>query len=180
MKTLTRTFLLATCIILTAPASARNNPPIDAQIEIGFSPGGSAEALILKVIGSAQKSIHVAAYSFTSKPIATALLNAHKRGIDVQVVVDKSQRTEKYTSATFLANMGIPIRVDSMHSIMHNKYLIIDSRHVQTGSYNYSASATYRNAENVLLIWDNPTLAKTYLADWATHWQHAEPYVARY
>lgn len=180
MKTLARTFALITCTLLATPAIAGNTPPPDAQIESGFSPGGSAEALILKAIGSAQKSIRVAAYSFTSKPIATALLDAHKRGIDVQVIVDESQRTEKYTSATFLANTGIPIRVDSTHVLQHNKYLIIDSRHVQTGSYNYSASATYRNAENVLIIWNNQALAKTYLTDWDRHWQHAEPYAAQY
>ena len=37
------------------------------------------------------------AYSFTSAPIAKALVEAHKRGVDVRVILDKSQRTEKYS-----------------------------------------------------------------------------------
>ncbi len=43
----------------------------------------------------------VQAYSFTSAPIAKALLDAHKRGVSVQVILDKSQKTQKYSSATF-------------------------------------------------------------------------------
>lgn len=151
-----------------------------STIEVGFSPGKTAETLILKAIGTAHNSIRVLAYSFTSKPIAQALLAAHRRGVDVQVVVDKSQKTEKYTSATFLANMGIPIRIDSQHAIQHSKILVIDQQHVETGSYNYSAAAAQRNAENVLVIWNNPHLAKIYLANWEEHWRHSDEYPARY
>lgn len=154
--------------------------PETPEIEVGFSPGGSAEELVLKAINSARSSIYVLAYSFTSKPIASALVNAHKRGVDVQVVVDKSQKTEKYTSATFLANMGIPVRVDSMHAIAHNKILIIDQKHVETGSFNFTTAAAKKNAENALVIWNNPQLAKIYLVNWQEHWQHSETYQARY
>ena len=64
---------------------------------------------------------------FTSAPIARALVDAHRRGVKVQVVLDKSQRTEKYSSATFVYNSGIPCFIDAAHSIAHNKVMIIDS-----------------------------------------------------
>ena len=46
---------------------------------------------------------------FTSAPIAKALVDAHKRGVDIKVILDKSQRTEKYSSADFVQHAGIPI-----------------------------------------------------------------------
>ena len=53
---------------------------------MAFSPARGATALVVKTIGEAKHSVRVAAYSFTSKPIAEALLSAHRRGIDVEVV----------------------------------------------------------------------------------------------
>src|ERR1035437_2220528 len=74
----------------------------------------------------AKQEILVQAYSFTSKPIAKALIDAHKRGIKIEAVLDKSQRKEKYTSADFIAHAGIPTYIDSAHAIAHNKIIIID------------------------------------------------------
>lgn len=187
--------LFATALTYALPAQANENlidslvhtwqsrtqsVPATPEIEVGFSPEGSAEALVIKAIAAARKSIRVLAYSFTSQPIAQALLAARKRGVDVQVVVDKSQRTEKYTSATFLANSGIPVRVDSQHAIAHNKILVIDGQHVETGSFNYTAAAAKKNAENAIVIWNNPGLAKVYAENWQKHWQHSDVYGAKY
>jgi phosphatidylserine/phosphatidylglycerophosphate/cardiolipin synthase-like enzyme len=147
-----------------------------SKIQVAFSPRGSATDLIVQTIASAQHSIVVAAYSFTSKPIASALLDAHRRGVDVKVVVDSSQQSEKYTSATFLAHSGIPVRVDHQHGIQHNKYMVIDAQHIETGSFNYSGAAKTSNAENVMVIRHHPALAARYLDDWTTHWQHAVEY----
>ena len=68
--------------------------------------GGCTEAVV-KEIAAARSTVLVQAYSFTSVPIAKALVDAHKRGVDVQAVLDKSQRTEKYSSADFLVNIGV-------------------------------------------------------------------------
>ncbi len=57
---------------------------------------------------------------------------------------------------------------------VHNKYIVADGRTLQTGSYNYTSSARDRNAENVLVIWDKPDLAKRYQQDWMKHWNHAQ------
>jgi phosphatidylserine/phosphatidylglycerophosphate/cardiolipin synthase-like enzyme len=149
-------------------------------IEVGFSPQGGAEALVLKVIGAARESILVEAYSFTSKPIAEALVAAVRRGVQVLAVLDKSQRTESYSSATFLANSGVKVRIDAEHPIQHNKVLIVDGRHVQTGSYNYTGSAAKKNAENVIVIWENTELAREYASEFRRHWDHSTAYEPRY
>jgi phosphatidylserine/phosphatidylglycerophosphate/cardiolipin synthase-like enzyme len=123
-----------------------------------FTPGGNCTDFIVQAISGAKTSLLVQAYSFTSTPIANALLDAHKRGVQVQVILDKSQRSEKYSSADFLANQGVPTLIDANHAISHNKVMIIDGDTVITGSFNFTKSAQEKNAENVLILRD-PALA---------------------
>lgn len=160
---------------------APDSKPISltGQIEVGFSPEGGAEALVIRAIASAEQEILVAAYSFTSKPIAQALLSAHKRGVRIRAVLDKSQRSERYSAATFLAHQGIAVRIDEKHAIQHNKYLVIDGHSVELGSFNYSRAAAERNAENVLVLWNQPEVAHRYREDWERLWDKAVPYTPR-
>lgn len=106
---------------------------------------------------------------------AEALLKANKRGIDVTVVLDKSQKTEKYSSADFLHSVGIPVWIDAKHAIAHNKIMVIDGATVITGSFNFTKSAQERNAENVVVI-DDKKIAGRYLENWNAHQAHAVPY----
>jgi phosphatidylserine/phosphatidylglycerophosphate/cardiolipin synthase-like enzyme len=99
----------------------------------------------------------VQACSFTSVPIAEALVEAHKRGVRVQVILDKSQRGEKYTSADFIAHAGIPTFINAQHAIAHNKVIIVDTQIVIGGSFNYTNATQEKNAENVLML--DPALA---------------------
>jgi phosphatidylserine/phosphatidylglycerophosphate/cardiolipin synthase-like enzyme len=169
--------LLIIWIFLLIPAQlfAENG-----DYEVAFSPRGGGTELIVKAISEARQSIKVAAYSFTSKPIAQALVDAHKKGIEIEVVLDKSQNSERYTSATFLANMGVPVRIDSHYAIMHNKFMVIDEKSVQLGSFNYTKAAEEKNAENVLVIRNNPQLATIYNKNWKKLWDESEEYQKRY
>ena len=118
----------------------------------------------------------VQAFSFTSKPIAKALLDAKKRGIKVEAVLDKSNATATYSAATFLANAGIDILIDSEHAIAHNKIMIIDRSVLITGSFNFSNSAENKNAENLLVIKGNKPLLNKYLKNYEEHRSHSMPY----
>lgn len=148
-------------------------------MQMGTSPNGGAMELVLKVIASAENSIQVAAYSFTSQPIAEALIKKHRAGVKVLVVMDQSQLSERYSSATFLANAGIPVRINQQYAIMHSKVMLVDSKHVQTGSFNYTRSAVERNSENVLVVWNSPPLANQYGRYWHQLWNESEAYLAR-
>jgi phosphatidylserine/phosphatidylglycerophosphate/cardiolipin synthase-like enzyme len=81
---------------------------------------------------------------------AKAFLNANRRGVKVKVILDKSQKREKYSSADFLVNPGILTKIDSAHEIAHNKVIIIDGETVITGSFNFTKAAEEKNAENLL------------------------------
>lgn len=116
------------------------------------------------------------AYSFTSAPIAKALVDAYNRGVKVTVVLDKSQRSDRYTSATFVANAGIPTFIDAKHTIAHNKDIIIDQATIITGSFNFTKAAEEKNAENLLVIRGDDALVKKYLANFKEHLGHSDRY----
>ena len=115
---------------------------------------------MVKELGNAKKMVLVQAYSFTSAPIAKALVDAHKRGVDVRVILDKSQRSEKYSSADFVAHAGILTLIDAKHAIAHNKVMVIDGETVLTGSFNFTKAAEEKNAENLLVIRDKAIAEK--------------------
>jgi len=103
------------------------------------------------------------------------LVDAHKRGVKVEAILDKSNRTGRYSSADFLAYAGIPTMIDAAHAIAHNKIMIIDGETVITGSFNFTKAAEGRNAENLLVIKDKD-LAGKYIENWRNHVGHSEVY----
>lgn len=68
-----------------------------------------------------------------------------------EVILHKSQKTGKYSSADFLANQGIPTKIDAAHATAHNKVMIIDREAVITRSFNFTRAAKEKNAENLLV-----------------------------
>lgn len=159
--------VLGSWTVSAAPQPARTSAP--TSIEVAFSPG-RAQTLVVDTIRGASASIQVAAYVFTSKPVATALRDAARRGVKVAVLVDAETASKGYKAARFLANQGIPVRTNARYAIQHNKFMVIDGATVQTGSFNYTASAADRNAENVLVIRDAPTVTSAYATEWRRLW----------
>ena len=159
-------FLGATCSLALA-----------GSIRVYFSPNGGCTDAILCEINQAKTEILLQAYSFTSKPIAQALIRAQKRGVRISAVLDKSNRRQKYSAATFLKNMGIPVFIDDKHAIAHNKIMIIDNRVVITGSFNFTMAAENKNAENVLILDDLPDLTRAYRENFQNHLRHSMAYL---
>lgn len=146
--------------------------PKDTQTSVYFSPRGGAQDALVHAIDNAQESIYVQAYSFTSEPIVTALIQAHQRGVHVEVILDKSQRNDKRSGTAAVREAGIHTLIDSKHAIAHNKIMVIDQDTVVTGSFNFTKSAEEKNAENLLVI-RSPELAGYYMENWKTHREHS-------
>lgn len=144
----------------------------ELAITDAFSPRQGATELVVSTINKARQSVRVAAYSFTSHPIAEALVEAHQRGVDVEVVLDKSQRKRRL--AGFLKDSGIPVRINSRYAIMHNKFMIIDAKVLELGSFNYTKSAEEKNAENVLVLRNRSKIIKDYTEQWEKLWGESE------
>jgi len=146
-----------------------------ARVAVYFSPAGGAMDAVVREVHAAKTQVLVQAYSFTSAPIAKALVDAHKRGLKVLAVLDKSNETEKYSAATFLAHAGIQTLIDDQHAIAHNKVMVIDSATILTGSFNFTKAAEEKNAENLLVIQDAPELVKAYEQNIRAHVAHSHP-----
>ena len=161
---------IAICSTSSAMAVDSQRTP-SPRLEVAFEPEAGAEALVLNVLASATRSIRLSAFALSSPAIIGALVRAKNHGIDVQVVVDHHHNVEddpkgigRRALAT-LAEVGIPARTNSSHRILHDKFIVVDSLHIQTGSYNYALSAN-ANSENVLVIWNDVDLAWRYLQHW--------------
>ena len=163
---------------LPMPAAIKKPNIVKATgtIEAAFSPHGGGAGIIIKAVSEAKKTIKVQAYSFTNADIAKALVDAAKKGVEVRIVLDKSQETEKYSSATFFVNAGLPVRIDDDFAIAHSKVMIIDEETVVTGSFNFTKAAEERNGENVLVLRGNKELAALYLQNWQWRWDASESY----
>lgn len=146
--------------------------------QVYFSPDGGCTTAIFAAQEAATSTVRVQAYSFTSAPIAKALATAQARGVDVRVILDKSQRTERYSGADFIAHAGIPVLIDEKPAIAHSKVMIIDGSTVITGSFNFTSSAESRNVENVLVL-RSAELAAAYTANWQTRSALSVPYIPK-
>lgn len=146
--------------------------------EVYFAPGDNPTGVVVRELGLAKSNVLVQAYSFTSAPIAKALVEAHRRGVKVTALLDKSQQTEKYSSADFLVNSGVPTFIDASHAIAHNKIMILDGRKVITGSFNFTKAAEEKNAENLLVL-NDVALAVKYTTNWQAHAAHSVVYERR-
>jgi len=84
--------------------------PSTASFDVGFSPGGTALAVVEKAITAAKSEILMACYEFTSRDIAEALEAAAHRGVKVRIVADWKASHDKYSEVGMLKSAGIPIR----------------------------------------------------------------------
>ncbi|QZY97793.1 phospholipase D family nuclease [Pantoea dispersa] len=171
--------IVASALWLTLSTGAAVAAP---SIDVGFSPEGSAQQLVLRTLDSARESIHLMGYSFTSPEVVRALVAARRRGVDVRVVVDDKGNRSKASQAALnvLANAGIPLRTNGQYKIMHDKVIITDGQNVELGSFNYTRSAAESNSENALVVRGVPALAQTYLAHWQSRWDGGKDWQSTY
>jgi phospholipase D len=140
-----------------------------------FSPGTACTEATVKQINKAKYEVLVLAYAFTSAPTARALSDAHKRGVNVRVILGKAHRRD--VSAAILDNMKVPTYVDDEHTIADSEIMIIDQSTVITGPFGSRNASEEKNGESVLFI-KSKDLAKTYIGNWSLHRKHSKPYQA--
>lgn len=155
------------------------SPPV---LEAVFSPWDDVEGRLLQLLAGARKTVRVQAFLFTSRPLARALIAAHRRGVNVAVLADREMVSRGNNSQIpILAAAGIPVWLETGYASAHNKILLIDAAEadcvVATGSYNYTFSAQARNAENVLIVRGDRELARSYQKNWQRHRDDALPLV---
>ena len=146
------------------------------NLKVCFTPNQSCLPQVLHYIDNAKSSIVLLGYSFTSKPMADSLIRAKNRGVKVRMVLDHSQRTQKYSKEPIEALLArhIEVRFDHSVKIAHNKIIVIDGYQTVTGSYNWTHSAEFKNAENLVFI-SSPAVTKQYADYFETRWKVSQP-----
>ncbi len=135
------------------------------QIYTYFSPENDIISSLLREIGSAKKSIHFMAFSFTQDALGTAMRERFESGINVRGVFEKRLVDDRYSEYNAMKKAGLGVTLDRHKGSMHHKVIVIDEEIVITGSYNFSKNAEERNSENLLIIKENPDIAQIYLAE---------------
>jgi phosphatidylserine/phosphatidylglycerophosphate/cardiolipin synthase-like enzyme len=144
------------------------------SIAVYHSPKGGCTDAVVRELRGARREVLVLAYSFTSKPIAQALVEAKKRGAHVEIILDRSNEHEPYTELGFLIEQGLAPYIDAHHAIAHNKVMVIDRHTVLTGSFNFTHQAEVENAENLLILKGHADLTVLYRQNFLLHKQHSQ------
>jgi phosphatidylserine/phosphatidylglycerophosphate/cardiolipin synthase-like enzyme len=89
----------------------------------------------------------------------------------VRVVADREQaRALPQNVLPELSAGGVEVWLDGNFQAAHNKVVVIDAdtQHATTitGSYNFTIAAQRGNAENVIVLRDNATVARAYRENW--------------
>lgn len=148
---------------------------IGQHATVYFSPDDQMEKRLIGFIEEEKESIHVAIYCMTHRGIANALIEAKKRGVDVQVIVDRF--SVKITSPVRkMVEAKIPVfvwdpdsgnRKKAHRPLMHNKFCIFGRDLVWTGSFNFTYEASRMHQENALVLRD-PKIAEAFKNQFAT------------
>jgi phosphatidylserine/phosphatidylglycerophosphate/cardiolipin synthase-like enzyme len=185
--------IAALCLLAGIWLGHLRNTPVAAHLhhnssfQVFFAPNGGATRELVRLINSAKTSVEVQAYSFTSKPIIHALIRAGQRGVQVAVILDRSNVERKnYRTHTYrrlispgldaVYTAGIPTYIDDRYLIAHNKVMLIDNHIIITGSFNFSYAAAHFNAENMLVIRNMPALQRQYQKNFEFHEKTSQRY----
>jgi phosphatidylserine/phosphatidylglycerophosphate/cardiolipin synthase-like enzyme len=160
-----------------SPADAQVMPAVINSHSMGvyFSPEDHVQQQILDMIGIAQSSIEFLGYSFTSDPIADALIEKSGQGVEVRGIMDAvSAASNIGTEYDTFRQAGLDVRLASTIGAMHHKVFIIDGQLVMLGSYNFTRSAEEDNDENLLII-HNPDIAREFQVEFERISSSAKP-----
>lgn len=146
---------------------------IQSYCKAFFAPIDNLTTLLIERIAAEKKSIHGAVYMLTDKKIAQALIDAKKRGIDVQIIIDQISMCS-CGKGKFLQEAGVPVFVHRTQEfnpytmpLMHHKFFVFgcnadNKALLWTGSWNCTVRGTQHNDENVILV-DDPVAIQQYL-----------------
>jgi len=101
--------------------------------------------------------------------IATEVVHAKRRGVNVRVITDDEKQDDLGSKASTLKSQGIAVRNDGDLSHMHHKFCVIDQAILLNGSFNWTRSAVLNNRENVVISKD-AYLVSDFMAEFNRLW----------
>jgi phosphatidylserine/phosphatidylglycerophosphate/cardiolipin synthase-like enzyme len=143
----------------------------DSTISIYFSPKSKTyDNAIKKLVKNAKEYIYIPIFYLTHKGLTQELINAHKRGVDIKIILDATAAKNKYSTHNILRKEGLHVKVENFGGKMHAKSMIVDDKYIVSGSMNLTKAGNSKNDENTLVI-KNPKLALKYKKYFLTLWR---------
>ncbi len=157
-----------------APSTINNQWAIvdGTPIQALFSAEDKVVSNLIALVNDAQVSIRFLAFSFTDYPLAQAMIDRAKAGVDVKGVFETFGSNSPRSELKTFWCASVPARQDGNGSFLHNKIIIVDNTIVATGSLNYSSNADEGNDENVVIL-ENAEIAALYLQEFDKLWNQA-------
>ena len=100
-----------------------------------------------------------------------ALKKAHDRNVNIRILTDRLQASNRSSKVRELYDYGINIRVHSKFKIEHNKFAVYDEKIASSGSYNWTNPASDKNSENCIFFIKNKNAVKRYLSRFEYLWR---------
>ena len=147
-----------------------SKPEQAEMAEAHFSPGGTCGSRIRELLSDAEASVDICVFTITDNRIADAILETHRRGVDVRIISDNDKSEDRGSDVDRLASAGIQAVFDRTEHHMHHKFAVFDRRILLTGSYNWTRSASAYNHEN-LVVTDDPRLVRAFLKTFEALWK---------
>lgn len=136
------------------------------------SPDDDTQNEFINFIKGTTSHLRIAIYGMHLPPLIDALLQLHKDGKDIALVIDHTQARGTYEKPEVLQLLasGIPLMegTSQKHRIMHHKFAVRDHTETLAGSWNFSESAS--DESNYFDIVYSPDRAKMFLGIWQEIW----------
>ncbi|MDE0450795.1 MAG: phospholipase D-like domain-containing protein [Gammaproteobacteria bacterium] len=104
------------------------------------------------LVARAKSTIDVSIFFLTHKYVTADLIDAHRRGVRVRIIVDATSATNGYTKHELLRVAGLPLKVENWGGKMHAKAAAIDGEFLIVGSMNWTSAGDSANDENTLIL----------------------------
>lgn len=136
----------------------------------------------LNMIKLSRKVCYLSMYELGDPDLLQALANAHKRGVDVRLVLDATEKHTLDTAIPFLKQEGIPYHLYRVNrGISHIKSLVTDSNGSYTtfdelmGGMNFGPHSWNNLDASVFIHATNSDFERLFLHDWTVSAGNDEP-----
>jgi hypothetical protein len=145
--------------------------PVPKVKEALFFPSETNEQRLVQQLNTAQHSLLVCVFTITNNALRDAVIRAHDRGVQVRVISDDECMNQQGSDIYDMKAYGIPCKSDTDPAAhMHNKFVVIDSQVLITGSFNWTVAASNRNQENLVFLYDTD-LSQRYTEEFDRLWE---------
>jgi len=142
---------------------------VPCEAKVYFAPEDALEERLVELIVQEKKFIYVCIYSLTHRRIVDSLIDAHQRGVIVEVLVDPfSVRNDSLLHRLITDSIPVYVwdpvsnrRKRSHRSLMHHKFCVFGQGKVWTGSFNFTYEASRKHLEDVVVI-ESASLSDVY------------------